>query len=98
MIVLFKEKQGQGEGQGQGHLRIAAIKLLGSGDVTARKHAEVLITAVSAVRAVVTHQRVRNVLHAVRTRHHGRVWRQGGAARIGRTVDFTPAGVFDVTG
>ena len=96
MIVLIKEKQGQG--QGQGHLRIAAIKLLGSGDVAARKHAEVLITAVSAVRAVVTHQRVRNVLHAVRTRHHGRVWRHGGAARIGRTVDFTPAGAFDVTG
>ena len=52
------------------YLLIPALKLWS--DVAGSEDTETLVTAVTAVRAVVTHQRVRHVLHAVVTREGGR--------------------------
>ena len=55
------------------YLLIPALKLWS--EVAGSEDTETFVTAVTAVRAVVTHQRVRHVLHAVVTREGGRKWR-----------------------
>ena len=66
-------------------------------DVTLGEMAEVLVTVVSTVRAMVTHQGVGHVLDVVFAREGGRSWCQMSCAGKGRTIAAPPAQAAYVT-
>ena len=71
------------------YLPVATVKLCGR--VTAWEVTEALVTAVHAVRAVVAHQRVWNVILASSARERGRKWLQRRPTGTGSSDSIDPA-------
>ena len=71
------------------YLPVATVKLCGR--VTAWEVTEALVTAVHAVRAVVAHQRVWNVILASSARERGRKWLQRRPTGTGSSGSIDPA-------
>ena len=76
------------------YLPLATVKLCDR--VTAWEVTEALVTAVLAVRAVVAHQRVRNVILASSARERGRKWLQRRPTGTGSRGSIDPACTWNV--